>query len=56
LELVVFVNELKCLTFDGSFAEDQRQNQPFRSEQNKALEAVIKQKTENCALTSIPQP
>jgi hypothetical protein len=36
LGLLVFVNELKCLTFGGSCAADHLQNQHFRNEQNKA--------------------
>jgi hypothetical protein len=41
LVLLGFVNELKCYNFVGSFAEDHRQNQQIRSEQNKALEVKI---------------
>jgi hypothetical protein len=55
-ELLAFVNEMKGSTFVGSCAADHLQNQHFRSEQNKALEAMIFNKSENRALIAIPQP
>ena len=55
--IVGFCERTETLDFDGSFAEDRRKNQRFRSEQNKAPRSQNQlKKTENCALTTILKP
>ena len=56
LGIVGFCERTEMLDFDGSFAEDHRQNQRFRSEQNKAPRSEIISNSENRALTTIPPP
>jgi hypothetical protein len=54
--IVGFCERTEMLDFVGSFAEDHRKNQHFRSEQNKAHRSEIVSNLEICALTTIPQP
>ena len=56
LGIVGFCEQSETLEFVGSFAADHRQNQHFRSEQNKALRSEIIINSEICALTTIQKP
>jgi hypothetical protein len=55
LGLLGFDRELKCETFGGSCVADHRQNQHFRSEQNKALGAKIFKKIRDLRFNNNPE-